>query len=141
MLYSLRSASRFFIPFLAQAILKEAEDALYNAEEAACAILGPKSDSDEDESLVDKLPPLSSVSGVSDEDLSPLESIARKARSAGSTLPQVSYMTRTHTHTRAMMASKLCVCRSSGCVHGAKSNRSCYLFSARVFVPTPYCFW
>lgn len=53
-------------------------------------MLGAKSDSDDDESLVEKPAPVSSATGVSDEDLRPLESVAKNARSATSTVPQVS---------------------------------------------------
>lgn len=73
-------------------VLTSAESAVKEAQEVASAVLGKQataaSDS-EDERLVPE--PFSSLesSGVSEEDLRPLESMAKRARVAGSTAQQV----------------------------------------------------
>lgn len=70
-------------------MMGEAESALQVAEEVAAVVLGPHSDSDDDEFLVEKPGRSSSVTGISDSDLRSLESVAKRARSVSSTMPQV----------------------------------------------------
>lgn len=69
--------------------MSEAESAVQQAETAAATVLGAATESDDDETIVQRPTRPSSASGVSESDLRPLESTARKARAAGSTSPQV----------------------------------------------------
>lgn len=76
----------------AQAALAEAESAVEEATKASVTVLGDRSDSDDDENLVNKPAPSSSASGVSEVDLRPLEVVAKNARKAGSTVAQIEAM-------------------------------------------------
>lgn len=75
-----------------QAALAEAESAVEEATKASVTVLGDRSDSDDDENLVNKPAPSSSASGVSEVDLRPLEVVAKNARKAGSTVAQIEAM-------------------------------------------------
>ncbi|CAM9208802.1 unnamed protein product [Ascophyllum nodosum] len=76
-----------------QTALTRAESAVNEAQEAAKTVLGasasPAGESDDDEQLVRKPIFLSGASGVPEEDIRPLELVAREARTAGSTAHQI----------------------------------------------------
>ncbi|CAM9593360.1 unnamed protein product [Ectocarpus sp. 6 AP-2014] len=85
----------------AQAAMSAAEAGLKKAEDAAAAVLGPRGgvdssdeDSDDGVRLRHRLVPTSSssASGVKEDDLRGLESAAKRAKTAGSTLPQIDAM-------------------------------------------------
>lgn len=78
--------------------MSAAEAGLKQAEDAATAVLGPRAgvdssdeDSDDGVRLRHRLAPTtsSSASGVKEDDIRGLESAAKRAKTAGSTLPQV----------------------------------------------------
>lgn len=75
-----------------QSALAEAENAVKEASKASATVLGDRSESDDDETLVSKPVRSSSVSGVSDLDLRPLEMVAKNARKAGGTVALVKEM-------------------------------------------------
>lgn len=84
--------------YFKKAAMSAAEAGLKKAEDAAAAVLGPRggvdsSDEDSDDGVRLRhrlvLTSSSSGSGVKEDDLRGLESAAKRAKTAGSTLPQV----------------------------------------------------